>query len=175
MKIKLFALILAAGMVIAGGCSGTQKDASADALQKTEISWFLGHWTIDIEGGSVGWLDVRQEDGFLDGDVLWGGGSVLPVSNMFLAKDYLLMIQRSSNIIRKRDDNKNALKSQTVTSWMEIVRDGEKLNGILLTPARNGMRLDTTTFTGTRLPEVGPAPDKSAVKYGEPLTLFNGR
>lgn len=174
MKIKLFALILAAGMVIAGGCSGTQKDASADALQKTEISWFLGHWTIDIEGGSVGWLDVRQEDGFLDGDVLWGGGSVLPVSNMFLAKDYLLMIQRSSNIIRKRDDNKNALKSQTVTSWMEIVRDGEKLNGILLTPARNGMRLDTTTFTGTRLPEVGPAPDKSAVKYGEPLTLFNG-
>lgn len=57
---------------------------------------------------------------------------------------------------------------------MEIVRDGEKLNGILLTPARNGMRLDTTAFTGTRLPEVGPAPDLSALKYGEPINLFNG-
>ncbi len=36
------------------------------------------------------------------------------------------------------------------------------------------MRLDTTAFTGTRLPDVGPAPDLSALKYGEPINLFNG-
>jgi hypothetical protein len=144
-------------------------------VPKAEISQFLGQWTIDIEGGGVGWLEVRQEDNYLDADVLWSGGSVLPVSSVFLAKDEYLVVQRTNNVVRKADENRNPLKTQMVTSWMEIKSEGEKINGILLTPRANGLSVDTTTFTGTKLPPVPPAPDLANVRFGEPVTLFSGK
>jgi hypothetical protein len=156
-------------------CTSTPKENVTQPVQKTDISGFLGQWTIDIEGGSVGWLEVRQEDNYLDADVLWGGGSVLPVSDIFLAKDQVLMVQRSNNVVRKRDENNNPVKTQTVTDWMEITRNGDKINGILLSPRRNSLSVDTTTFAGTKLPPVPPAPDLAALKYGTPITLFNGK
>ncbi|MCX6320999.1 MAG: DUF1080 domain-containing protein [Bacteroidia bacterium] len=144
-------------------------------VQKTDISEFLGQWTIDIDGGSVGWLEVRKEEGYLDADILWGGGSVLPVSCIFLAKDQILMVQRSNNVVRKRDEKNNPVKSQVVTDWMEITKNGEKINGILLSPRRNGLSVDTTTFFGTKLPPVPPAPDMANLKFGKPIILFNGK
>jgi hypothetical protein len=35
--------------------------------------------------------------------------------------------------------------------------------------------VDTTTFTGTKLPPVPPAPDMDSIKYGSPIVLFNGK
>jgi len=163
------------GVLMSESCSGPKNGSVVPEPASTDISEFLGQWTIDIEGGSVGWLEVRNEDGWLDADVLWGGGSVLPVSNVFLAKDKMLMVQRSNNVVRKSDENKNPVKTQVVTSWMEITKNGDKIEGILLSPRRNGLSVDTTLFTGTKLPAVPPVPDLSAVKYGEPVSLFNGK
>lgn len=156
-------------------CTNTNTKSTSTQLQKTDISEFLGQWTIDIEGGSVGWLEVRQEDNYLNGDVLWGGGSVLPVSSIFLAADHTLFVQRSNNIVRKSDENKNPLVTQVVTSWMEITKNGDKIDGLLLSPRRNSLSVDTTTFTGTKLPPVPLAPDLSTIKFGSPITLFNGK
>jgi len=175
MKTKLLLLSLCIGSILLFSCSGPKNEPAAAAPQKTDISEFIGQWTIDIEGGSVGWLEVRQEDGYLDADVLWGGGSVLPVSNVFLAKEYVLMVQRSNNVVVKRDENKNPVKTLEVTDWMEITKEGDKINGILLSPRRNGLSVDTTLFTGTKLPPVPQAPDLSAIKYGDPVNLFNGK
>lgn len=144
-------------------------------VQKTDVTEFLGQWTIDIDGGSVGWLEVRQEENYLDADILWGGGSVLPVSAIFLTKNQVLMVQRSNNVVRKRDENNIPVKSQVVTNWMEITKNGEKINGILLSPNRNGLNVDTTSFAGTKLPPVPPAPDMANLKFGTPVTLFNGK
>ena len=163
------------GVILFFSCSGSKNEPAAPSPQKTDISEFIGQWTIDIEGGSVGWLEVRQEDGYLDADVLWGGGSVLPVSNIFIAKDLLLLVQRSNNIVIKRDENKNPLRTLVVTDWMEITKAGDKIDGILLSPRRNGLSVDTTLFTGTKLPPVPPAPDLATLKYGEPVNLFNGK
>jgi hypothetical protein len=150
-------------------------ETKTEPVQKTNISEFLGQWTIDIQGGSVGWLEVRHEDNYLDADVLWGGGSVLPVSNIFLARDQILVVQRSNNVVRKTDENKNPVKSQMVTSWMEIKKVGDKIDGILLSPRRNGLSVDTSSFVGTKLPPVPPAPDMASLKFGKPITLFNGK
>ena len=163
------------GVLLFFSCSSPKNEPAANSPQKTDISEFIGQWTIDIEGGSVGWLEVRQEDGYLDADVLWGGGSVLPVSNVFLAKDNVLMVQRSNNVVVKRDENKNPVKTLVVTDWMEITKTGDKINGILLSPRRNGLSVDTTLFTGTKLPPVPPAPDLATLKFGEPVQLFNGK
>jgi len=172
MKKLLHVIMIIAIVAFLSGCTQTVEKT---APVKTDISEFLGQWTIDIENGSVGWIEVRQEDGYLDADILWGGGSVLPVSSVFLAKDHVLTIQRSNNVVRKRDEERNPVKTQTVTSWLEIIRDGEKIKGILLSPRRNALSVDTTTFEGVKLPPVPPAPDPAAIKFGEPEQLFNGK
>ena len=145
-------------------------------LQGADINRFLGQWTVDIQGGSVGWIEIRQENNFINGDVLWGGGSVLPVSNIFLASGNMLIIQRSNNVVRRRDENNNPLLTAVVTDWMEIVKDGDdRIKGILLRPRRNGIGVDTTSFTGVKLPPVPPAPDLSKLKFGKTVALFNGK
>lgn len=155
-------------------CNVETKEAAP--VQKTDISEYFGQWTIDIEGGSVGWIEVRQDQDFINGDILWGGGSVLPVSNIFLAADRTLVIQRSNKVVRKRDENNNPLVTSVITDWLEINKSGaDNIEGILLRPKRNGLGVDTTTFKGKKLPPVPPAPDLNSVKYGEPITLFNGK
>jgi hypothetical protein len=172
MKTLLMILSVAITAISVSSCSSQPK---AEPPKKTDISGFLGQWTIDIQGGSVGWLEVRKEENYLDGDILWGGGSVVPVSSMFLAQDHILVVQRSNNVVRKVDENKVVRKSQTVTEWLEIEKTGDKINGILLNPKSDGSGVDTTTFAGTKLPPPPPAPDLSKVKFGTPVTLFNGK
>lgn len=175
MKTKLLLFSLSFGVLLFFSCSDSKKEHFAAAPQKINISEFIGQWTIDIEGGSVGWLEVRQEDKYLDADVLWGGGSVLPVSNIFLARDQILVVQRSNNVVRSRDNNNNPVKTQVITDWMEITKTGEKITGILLSPRPNGLSVDTIEFEGVRLPPVPPAPDLANLKFGEPVSLFNGK
>jgi len=172
MKTKTILFSAVITLMLVAAC---KTEVKVEPVQKTDISEFLGQWTIDIAGGSVGWLEVRQEEGYLDGEVLWGGGSVLPVSDIFLAKEHVLIVQRSNNITRKKDEQGNAVKIQVVTDWLEIVKNGDKIDGVLLTPRRNGKGVDSTLFTGTLLPAPPPAPDLAAVKYGTPVTLFNGK
>jgi hypothetical protein len=144
-------------------------------VQKADISEFLGQWTIDIQGGSVGWLEVRQEEGYLDGDLLWIGGSVLPVSDVYLAGDMYLIVTRTDNVIRTRDENKAPVRTQIITDWLEISKKGDKIVGFLLNPRLDGKGVDSTSFVGTKLPAPPPAPDMSKIKFGTPVTLFNGK
>jgi hypothetical protein len=145
------------------------------APQKTDISEFFGQWTIDIAGGGVGWLEVRQEEKYLDGALLWGGGSVVPVSNMYYINDNKLIVTLTTNVVRKRDEKNNPVRTHVSTSWLEVEKEGEAIKGSRFTPRRTGIGLDTTSFSGKLLPDVPPAPDLAAVKYGDPVTLFNGK
>jgi hypothetical protein len=172
---KTIPIIFAAAFTVVSLVSCTSGSALRTE-QKASVPEFLGQWTIDIQGGSVGWLEVRQEDNYLDGDILWIGGSVLPVSNMFLARDHILIVQRSNNVVRKMDENNLPVRTQTITDWLEITKNGDnKIDGILLSPRKDGTGVDSTKFSGTKLPPPPPAPDLSMVRYGEPVTLFNGK
>src|SRR5512138_3543738 len=84
---------------------------AADAqIQKNRIGEFLGQWTLDIRGGSVGWLELRQEKGYLDADLMWISGSVTPVSNVYLANDKFLIVTRTNEVVRKRDEKNNPVR-----------------------------------------------------------------
>ena len=130
---------------------------------------FFGMWTLDIEDGSVGWLSVNDNNGFLDAELLWQGGSVLPVAHVYFKDSHTLVVTRSRNV--RRSDSRNHTVAQTYT----FVRTGNHLTGTLESPAGDGMSVSTRKFTGWRLPDPGPAPDLSSVRYGTPIRLFNGR
>jgi 3-keto-disaccharide hydrolase len=165
-----FATILVSFSIIS--CTG---ETLTEPVQSTDISEFIGQWTIDIQGGGVGWLEVRQEDKYLDADLLWWGGSVLPVSNVYLSNNRYLIVTRNNNIVRTKDDKDLPLRSQVITNWLELTRDGDKIVGFLISPRRDGSGVDSVSMVGTKLPAPPPAPDLASIKFGEPVTLFNGK
>ncbi|GAB1451599.1 DUF1080 domain-containing protein [Draconibacterium sp.] len=130
---------------------------------------FYGMWTIDIEGGSVGWLNVNEDKGFLDAELLWQGGSVLPVADVYFVDDKTLVVTRTREL--KKSDDRTLLSTQTYT----FKRNGDKLEGASSEPNRDGMGVSSLKFKGWKLPDPGAAPDLSKVKYGTPIQLFNGK
>ena len=134
---------------------------------------FKGMWTLSIEGGSVGWIGVHNDNGFIDAELLWGGGSVVPVLHIYFADDKHMTATRTREIIRTTDDGSE--RKHVVTQVYEFKRDGDKVAGILKVPAPDGLSVRETRFSGWKLPDVPPAPDLASIKYGEPVELFNGK
>ncbi len=134
---------------------------------------FLGMWGIDIEGGGVGWLNVRDAQGFLDGELLWIGGSVLPVSDIYLADENTLVVTRTGERVLKDEAGKERKHIRTWT--LRINKTGETIAGTMIGPSWDGPGESVSRFTGQRIPPVGPAPDLNAIKYGKPIKLFNGK
>ncbi len=130
---------------------------------------FYGMWTLEIENGSVGWLQVHGNNGYLDAELLWQGGSVVPVANVYFVNDITLVVTRVQEISRAEN------RKHTLTQTYRFERKGEKLTGALTEPVRDGVGVRETKFKGWKLPDVPAAPDLSKVKYGEPVQLFNGK
>ena len=134
---------------------------------------FYGMWTIDIEGGTVGWLEVHDKNGYLDADLLWIGGSVSPVSNVYFIDDHNLIVTQTREV-QKSKEGENERK-HIVTYTFKFKRKGDKISGVRIQPLPDGSGVRKSKFTGWKLPDVGPAPDLATVKYGEPLELLNGK
>lgn len=167
-------LIVIVAFLITSSCQ-EKKEGKDAAAQKNDISQYLGQWTIDIGKNSVGWLEVRQEDGYIDADLLWGGGSILPVPYIYMADNILFVGRDSRKVIRKKDENGNEKRSQNFPTWLEIKRVGEKFTGYYLRPKNSGIGFDSLLIKGTILPDVPPAPDLTKVKFGKPIQLFNNK
>ena len=134
---------------------------------------FYGMWTINIEGGSVGWLEVYDNHSLLDANLLWIGGSVSPVSYIYFIDDTNLVVTRSYEHKKSKDGINE--RTYTITQTFNFKRSGDKISGIRLDPSRDGIGIKETKFTGWKLPDVGSAPNLATVKYGEPIELLNGK
>lgn len=134
---------------------------------------FYGMWTIAIDGGSVGWLNVHENKGYLDAELLWQGGSVLPVSDVYFEDDKNLVVTRTQERLMERG-NENGRKMVT-TQMFRFTLKGNKMTGVALSPSRDRMSVNQTRFEAWKLPPVPTAPDLSKVKYGTPVSLFNGK
>ena len=134
---------------------------------------FAGRWALTIPGGHAGWLEVRAEDGWYDGSMLWGWGSVLPLSSVTIA-DGVLTVTRVHEVERK-DAAGRVVRKQQLTETITARAEGDNLKLTRLAPKEDGTGFETAAFTGRRIPALPPAPDLARVKFGEPVTLFNGR
>lgn len=135
---------------------------------------FLGTWTLDVEGGGVGWLNVHDEKGFLDAELLWIGGSVLPVSDVYLADDTTLVVTRTNEVTKTKDGAANERK-HIRTQTLRIKKSGDQLQGSMTGPSWGGSGETTVTFTGKPMPPMLEKPNMGNIKYGKPITLFNGK
>jgi hypothetical protein len=97
------------------------------------------------------------------------------VADVYLANDKYLVVTRTNGVVRKKDEKNNPVRISIITNWLEVTRNGDKIEGFLLNPRRNGTGVDSTSFTGTKLPLVPEAPDMKTLKFGKPINLFNGK
>ncbi len=154
--------------------------------QDDNVEPFLGNWALTIPGGGAGHLKVWQEEGYLDADILWGGGSVVPVSFICMHEDTLI-IQRTQNIQRRSkdpvrteimgnpmdtNDEGQYVFNQQLTNTIIAKVDGDKMDLDLLSPARNSKKVNRAEFSGERIPPLPSAPDLSEVEYGEKINLI---
>ncbi|MCX7046481.1 MAG: DUF1080 domain-containing protein [Candidatus Sumerlaeota bacterium] len=141
---------------------------------------FIGHWALTIPGGGAGWMGVEEKDGKLQGSVLWGGGSVLPVTTTKVEGDKLVVTRVSSN--PKKDAAGKVVKDaagkdviEKITETITATLSGDNLKLVTVKDKGDGKEFGRAEFNGKRIPPVPPAPDLSKVKYGEPIQLFNGK
>ena len=167
-KNKLFSVCLAC-ILILGACSVTPAEHQTISPES-----FLGRWSLYLPGGA-GWLEVRNNAGYYDADLLWYGGSVLPVEDIYF-KDSCLVVTRISGVVCARDANGEPVRVHQRTEQYNFMLNGkDELKGTAVFIKPDGMGVTTTEFTGKRIPDLPPAPDLGKVKYGEPVVLFNGK
>ena len=134
---------------------------------------FIGRWALTIPGGAAGWLEVKREKNWYDGSLLWGGGSVLPVASVTIA-DGTLTVTRVNDVERK-DAAGKVVRKQQLTETITAHVEGDTLKLTRVAPRANGSGFDRAEFTGKRIPPLPARPNLATVKFGEPITLFNGR
>lgn len=132
---------------------------------------FLGHWALTIPGGGAGWLGVQESGGALKGGILWGGGSVVPVTSVKVEGDTLIVTRVSEN--RKKDASGKAIVTKE-TETIKATLDGDALK-LTTEREKDGKVSGQAKFTGKRIPPVPPAPDLAQVKFGDSIPLFNGQ
>ena len=130
---------------------------------------FLGHWALTIPGGGAGWLGVTESQSKFSASLLWGGGSVLPVNDVKLEGDTLVLKRQSGG--GQRNPDRAAVTTETITAKL----DGNNLKLTTVKSSSAKPEFDKSDFTGKRTPPLPPAPDLSKVKFGQPVKLFNGQ
>jgi len=134
---------------------------------------FLGRWALTLPGGGAGWLEITREQGYYDGRILWGGGSVVPVSSVFF-QDNALFVTRTRDV-KRQDASGKTVRTQQFTEVIEARVDGDQLSLEQRNPRDNGSGCSEAKFSGKRIPPLPPRPDLAQVKFGDPIPLFNGR
>ncbi len=132
---------------------------------------FIGRWALTIPGGGAGWLGVAESSGKLQGNILWGGGSVVPVDEISVSGD-TLTIKRFSEV--KEKTPAGVEKKEKVTETITAKLSGDKMELQTAKMKASGKPYDQANFTGKRIPPLPERPDLSKVRYGETVNVFNG-
>jgi hypothetical protein len=135
---------------------------------------FLGCWALTLPGNVPGWIEIRQENGYLDGDILWGWGSVVPLANVYIDNDQLVAT-RVREVVRERDDDGKPVRTQMVTSRMVFSVSGDQLSGTIYTPENDGTGISEGSVSGKKNPPLPAPPNFKEIEFGEKMSLFNGK
>jgi len=132
---------------------------------------WVGAWELTIPGGGAGWLGVEERGGQLHANLLWGGGSVLPLEAARVDNGKLVLTRIET--VDRKDAAGKTVKTK-ITEAITATASGDDLKLTTVKPRANGAGEDKADFSGKRQPPLPPAPDLSKVKFDEPIVLFNG-
>ena len=83
--------------VILGMVVATLMISSSFIKASDDPTPFLGSWALTLPNNVPGWMEVRQEEGYLVCDMLWGWASVFPLENVYMDGDKLILTRSREN------------------------------------------------------------------------------
>lgn len=147
---------------------------AAETNASDDVSQFVGQWSFDIGDGGImhaGWLNIRQEDGYLDADLMWGAGGIHYGASYVYIRDNTLYIGRN-NRSAELSNQSGEIFSRHYPTWIELERNGDSFQGTLVRPRINGSGVDETSITGKKIPDMPDAPSLADIQLGEPVHLI---
>ena len=126
----------------------------------------LGDWTLAMTSGEAGWLSVSEDAGQPSVAMMVNVGTIRPLKGVEVRDGKIHIPQKTS----RKGKNGPIISRSKATVWSE---DG-RLKGEVVTTFPDGKTV-RDPFTGKSIPPMPPAPDLSKVKFGKPITLFNGK
>ena len=145
---------------------------TAGWVQAQDGSAFLGRWALTTPDKQAGWLEIKQENGWYDGSMLWVGGSVVPVAGVVVDGSTLTVTR--VNDVERKDEAGRVVRTQQFTEIITAQVAGDAMNLTRTVPRTNGRGFDRSQFTGRRIPPLPPRPDLAKVRFGDPIALFAG-
>jgi hypothetical protein len=136
---------------------------------------FVGRWALTIPGGGAGWLGITEEKGYFDGGILWGGGSVVPVSAVMFSDDGDQVYVTRTREVKRKDATGKVIRTHQFSEVLIGRVEGDEIKFMSLNPRDNGKGFARDEFSGKRIPPLPAKPDLSQIKYGDEITLFNGQ
>ena len=133
---------------------------------------FAGRWALTIPGGGAGWLGVEESPPQVKASILWGGGSVLPVTTAAIQDGTLTMTRVSKGKVK---DPSGQEREETTVETITAKVNGDNMDLVTEKSKDGGAPFGKAAFRGKRIPPVPPAPDLAKVRFGPPVTLFNGK
>lgn len=153
-------------LVLFGGVLSIVALLAVDGVVAAEAREFIGRWALTIPGGRAGWLGVeRQEDGTLQGAVLWGGGSVLPAAETKVTDGKLVVTRKH----KRKKDGKDVQFVETISATLS----GDQLALTTCTVDDNGQEVGRADFSGKRIAALPPRPNLGTLKFGTPIPLLD--
>lgn len=141
------------------------KQQSTKTNQEKIPDQLAGAWSLDLESKQPAWMNVVEEDGELKVYFRIYVGSAGPHKNIEVSNGRIKFQIKKK---RKKD------KAATFTDVEFGLKDGA-LIGTIVKKLPNG-NIERDIFTGTKIPPMPKtAPDLSKVKFGERVSLFNGK
>ncbi|MEX0320826.1 MAG: DUF1080 domain-containing protein [Puniceicoccaceae bacterium] len=137
----------------------------------------FGDWTLDIESDydEAGWMRVEQVEGKPIIQMRVEVGNTGPY------KDITVKDGRVSFPFRKARKNRqgqyiiphagNVATNESVEMWLKK----GKLQGVIIREPIDGSPTIRLPFVGKKIPPMNAAPDLSKVRFGHPISLFNGK
>jgi hypothetical protein len=169
MKIRNLVLVSFIGLLLILVSPSKARAQSADP--------FLGLWALDLDypNSNAGWMEITQEEGYIDASVLWRWGSVFQVEFLFTLEDHLI-ITNSRRLVREENKSGEPVREHRQLIWYDVNKDGnDRISGRAFFPNPDGIGVQMVSFTGKRIPGYGPAPDPDNIKYGKKVKLLNGK
>jgi hypothetical protein len=134
---------------------------------------FLGRWALTPKMGGAGWLEVRHENGRLEGRLLWMGGSPEPQTRVWIDGTALCSLRVWNEEVR--DVSGKVTKTLAHPVLLRATLSGNQMHGVLSQPSDDGTGVWKDEFTGVQVAPLPPKPDLARVRFGAPIRLFDGK
>ncbi len=131
-----------------------------------------GSWAFALPDGNPAWLRIEPgEEGPL-GALLWSVGSARPVQDLTIEGDTLRFRRKLKWKPGGRPDEERAIEAPFTG---RLTDEGMLRLAVEQFPVAHPERAETLVLEGRKMPAMPPRPDLEAVKFGDPLSLFNGK